>query len=241
MDSRTCHIDTIQPSLQKHFKHITRPSNDSHAKPSCIPILQNKKSHLDDTSGYESTDTELSATEPPKAHNAMHARPSTRNSQPPAQKTKPAVIPANTQTTAKQPTLPAPRTLTASAHSQCTRKTPLLPTPPASVRQCNYRNHYKQHIPGPSPPRYNIYSTFSGPATLNNHRCHLQPHIPGTTYYKPTIPAPRILHKTTPTDTRTLHTASISTTICSCCNINTKQPNQQSISTSNQPLSQNQC
>ena len=70
----------------------------------------------------------------------------------------------------KQPTLPAPRTLTASTHPQCTRKTPLLPTPPASARHFNYRNHYKQHIPGPSPPRYSINSTFSGPATFNNYR-----------------------------------------------------------------------
>ena len=45
MDSRTFHIDTIQPSLQDHFKCITRPSNDSHAKLSCIPILHNNKPH----------------------------------------------------------------------------------------------------------------------------------------------------------------------------------------------------
>ena len=85
IDGRTSHIDTIQPSLQEHFKCITRPSNDNHAKPSLIPILQNNKSNLDDTSGYESTDMELSATTTPKTHNAMHPRPSTRNNQPKVQ------------------------------------------------------------------------------------------------------------------------------------------------------------
>ena len=64
-------------------------------------------------------------------------------------------------------------------HPQQTRKIPLLPTPPASARQFNNRDHYKQYIPRPSPPRYNINSTFSGPSTLNNYRFHQQPHIPG--------------------------------------------------------------
>ena len=78
----------------------------------------------------------------------------------------------------RQPTLPAPRSPTACTYPQHTRKTPLLPTPPTSARNFNYRSNYKQHIPGPS-SRYSTYSTFAGPATLNNHRYHLQPHIPG--------------------------------------------------------------
>ena len=153
MDSRTFHIDTIQPSLQDHFKHITRPSNDSHAKPSCIVILQDNKSHLDDTLGYESTDTELSATTPPKAHNAMHPRPSTRNSQPPAQKTKPAVIPADTQ-------------------PQPTSKSPLLPTLPAQNRQT--------FIPRPtlySSNQYYSQQCITGPSTVMNSQFHYQPHF----------------------------------------------------------------
>ena len=84
----------------------------------------------------------------------------------------------NTHTAVKQPTLPAPRTSRASTHPQWTRKIPLLPTPPASARQFNNRNHYRQFIPRPS-PRYNINSTFSGPSTLNNYRFHQLPHIPG--------------------------------------------------------------
>ena len=85
-----------------------------------------------------------------------------------------------TQTTVKQPTVPAPKTSTASTYPQPRRKTPLLPTPPASVRNFIYRNHYKQHIPGPSPSpsRYNTYPTFSGPVTMNNYSYYLQPHIP---------------------------------------------------------------
>ena len=67
----------------------------------------------------------------------------------------------------------------APMHPQWTRKIPLLPTPPASARQFNNRNHYRQFIPRSSPPRYNINSTFSGPLTLNNNRFHQQPHIPG--------------------------------------------------------------
>ena len=92
---------------------------------------------------------------------------------------------------------------TASTYPQHTRKAPLLPTPPASTRNFNYSNHFKQcisrpsafnnrnptftrpslfynrfynqHISGPSPTRYNTYPTFSGPA---NYRYYLQPHIP---------------------------------------------------------------
>ena len=173
-----------------HFKHITRPSNNSHAKPSHIPILQNNKSHLDDTSGYESTDMELSASTPPKTHKAMLPRPSTRNSQPLAQQTKPAVIPADTQ---PQPTC----------------KSPLLPTPPAPTRQ-----HIKSTIP--RPPTFNnsrkptfiwrpssYYSNqyhsqqcITGPSTAMNSQFHYQPHFtrpfPATTcnQWPPLLPNP---------------------------------------------------
>ena len=101
---------------------------------------------------------------------------------------------SNTETTIKQPTLPAPKMSTASTYPQCTRKTPLLPTPPASMRNFNYSNHYKQHISRPSAfnnrnptftrplPFYNrfykTYPTFSGPA---NYRYYPQPHIPRPT------------------------------------------------------------
>ena len=137
-------------------------------RPSCIPIPKHTKSIKN---SHLSTLTDL-------------PKPSTST-------------PPNIQTTMKQPTLPTPRTATAStnqqkqpiqvhAHHPWTRKVPLLPTPPVSARHFNYRNYYKQHIPGPSPSRYNIYSTFLGPATLNNYRYLLQPHISGThTAYPP--------------------------------------------------------
>ena len=86
---------------------------------------------------------------------------------------------SNTETTIKQPTIPATRTSSASTFPQHMRKTPLLPTPPVPARQFYNRNHYNQHISGPSPPRYSTYSAFSRPATLNNYRYYLQPHIPG--------------------------------------------------------------
>ena len=88
-------------------------------------------------------------------------------------------------TSTHQPKLSTP---TASTYHQRTRKT-LLPTPPAPVRNFNYRNHYKQHIPGPPPrystyptftrpsPFYNTYPTFSGPANYRYYRSHQQhPH-----------------------------------------------------------------
>ena len=94
---------------------------------------------------------------------------------------------SNTETTVQQPTVPATRTSSASTYPQHMRKAPLLPTPPASTRNFNYSNHFKQcisgpsafnrnptftrpspfynrfynqHISGPSPSRYNTYPTF---------------------------------------------------------------------------------
>ena len=79
---------------------------------------------------------------------------------------------SNTQTTVKQPT----RTPAASTYPQHTRKTPLLPTPPAPER-----NHYNQHISGPSASRHSIYSAFSRPSPViprPYYRAHQQHHIP---------------------------------------------------------------
>ena len=141
-------------------------------RPSCIPIPKHTKS-IKNSNLSTSTDPQ---------------KPSTST-------------PPNIQTTMKQPKLPAPRTSIACTNQQkqpiqihphhpWIRKVPLLPMPPAPARQFNYRNHYKQHIPGPSPPRSNTYSTFSGPATLKNYRYLLQPHIPG-----PHTASPLYLHQ----------------------------------------------
>ena len=151
----------VPPPRPSKSQQIMNTTYIKETKPSCIPVPKHTKSSK---TSYLSTSTHLQ-------------KPSTST-------------PPNIQTTMKQPTLPAPRTSTASTYPQHTRKTPLLPTPPASARNFNYRNHYKQHIPGPSPSRYNTYSTFSGPATLNNYRYYLQPHIPG-----PHTASPPYLHQ----------------------------------------------
>ena len=71
-------------------------------------------------------------------------------------------------TSTHQPKLSTP---TASTYQQHKRKTPLLPTPPSPARNFNYRNHYKQHIPGPT-SRYSTYPTF----TRHHHSTtHIQP------------------------------------------------------------------
>ena len=155
LDSRSFHINTIQPSLQDHFKCITRPSNDSHAKPSCTPILQNNKSHLDDTSGYKSTGTEHTTT-----------TPSTRTYKiPPPRPSKATNVIETSANQQKQPT---------QAHPEPTpvRKSPLLPTPPAQSRQTfilrpssNYRNQYHSQ------------QCITGPSTVMNSQFHYQPHF----------------------------------------------------------------
>ena len=97
-------------------------------------------------------------------------------------------------TSTHQPKLSMP---TASTYHQRTRKT-LLPTPPAPVRNFNYRNHYKQHIPGPPPrysmyptftrpsPFYNTYPTFSGPAKLQILQISPATSSPATSHFKTT-------------------------------------------------------
>ena len=139
-------------------------------RPSCIPIPKHTKNNGKTSHLSTSTHLPKPSTSTPKT---SYLSTST-HLQKPSTSTQP-----NIQTTMKQPTVPAPKTSTASTYPQRTGKTPLLPTPPASARNFNYRNHYKQHIPGPSPSRYSTYSTLSGPATLNNYRYYLQPHIPG--------------------------------------------------------------
>ena len=112
-------------------------------------------------------------------------------------------------TSTHQPKLSMP---TASTYHQRTRKT-LLPTPPAPVRNFNYRNHYKQHIPGPRSrystystftrpsPFYNTYPTFSGPANYRYYRSHQQHHIsrPHTARFNnqqpPLLPRPSDQHQ----------------------------------------------
>ena len=146
-------------------------------RPLCIPIPKHTKSNRKTSHLSTSTHQPKPSTSTPKTSylsTLTHLqKPSTS-------------MRTNIQTTVKQPTLPA-LTTTASTYPQCTRKTPLLPTPPASARNFNYRNHYKQRIPGPSPSRYNTY--ISGPAT-NNYSYYLQPHIPG-----PHTASPPYLHQ----------------------------------------------
>ena len=83
----------------------------------------------------------------------MLPRPSTINSQPPSQETKPAVIPVDTQL---QPTC----------------KSPLLPTPPAPTRQ-----NIRSTIPRPSTSNNSRKPTFPRPSVLNSNRFHQQPFI----------------------------------------------------------------
>ena len=105
---------------------------------------------------------------------------------------------SNTQTTVKQPT----RTPAASTYPQHTRKTPLLPTPPAPER-----NHYNQHISGPSASRHNIYSAFSRPSPViprPYYRAHQQHHIPrpspfhNRVNHQPILTRPYQQHQQTP-------------------------------------------
>ena len=75
---------------------------------------------------------------------------------------------------------PKPSMPTASTYHQRTRKT-LLPTPPSPARDFNYRNHYNQHISGPSASRHNIYAAFSRPSPVMPrpyYRAHQQHNIP---------------------------------------------------------------
>ena len=161
-------IDTdTEPPFQDHSRCITRPSTNSHAQPSCIPIFQDKE---------HTKDSQLHASHKPTAHSdqttqATTPRPSRTCPVPPPRPSK--------ATNAKETRAKQYKQLTKiHLHPQPARKTPLLPTPLASVRQLNNRNHYRQFIPRPLPPRYNIHSTSSGPWTLNNNKYHQQPQIP---------------------------------------------------------------
>ena len=111
---------------------------------------------------------------PPKTHKARLPRPSTRNSQPLAQETKPAVTPADTQL---QPTC----------------KSPLLPTPPAPTRQ-----HIKSTIPRPSTFNNSRKPTFPRPSSYYSNQYHSQQCITGPStvmnsqfhYQPPLLPNP---------------------------------------------------
>ena len=170
--------DTKCSSLQDHITHLPRPPCSPRPTRQHLWPCFNKSQQLMNT-------TYIKETKP--LHNPVpkHTKSIKTDLQKPSTST-----PTKTQTTMKQPTVPAPWTSTASTYPQHTRKTPLLSTPPASSRQFYNRNHYKQHIPGPSPSRYNTYSTCSGPATMNNYRYYLQPHIPG-----PHTASPLYLHQ----------------------------------------------
>ena len=185
-------------SLQDHTKNITRPSTSSQS----ITILEEEISSTSTrthpappprpSKGQQITNTKcIQGTKPlhvpiPTKSNSKTSHRSTSTHQPkPSTSTQ-----SNTETTIKQPTVPATRTSSASTYPQRTRKTPLLPTPPVQARQFYNRNHYNQHISGPSPPRYSTYSAFSRPATLNNYRYYLQPHIP-----EPNTAFPLYLHQ----------------------------------------------
>ena len=137
-------------------------------------------SETDDTDSAYNTDTEHLPRPP---HNKNQPKPGTSTR-------------SNTQTTVKQPT----RTPAAPTYPQHTRKTPLLPTPPAPARNFNYRNHYKQHIPGPS-SRYSTYLTLSRPPPRNNYRFHQNSYIsrPYTPAFNnqqpPLLPRPSYQHQ----------------------------------------------
>ena len=135
-------------------------------------------------------------------------------------------------------------------------KSPLLPTPPAHNRQstsprssasnCSRNSTFSRPLPTFSRPS----PIIPRPSPRNNYRFHQQTSHFKTIYYKiqqPTttttsktiIPTPELLHKTistASTATRTLYTASISSTICSYHNTDTIQPDQQRPSTANKTL-----
>ena len=80
-------------------------------------------------------------------------------------------------------------------------KSPLLPTSPASERQFNNMNNYKQHTPRPSTFNNSRKPTFSGPSPINNYRFHQQPYIPGphtarfNNQQPPLLPSPSCQHQ----------------------------------------------
>ena len=159
----------LQPCPNKNQQLINTKCIQG-TKPSCIPVpnhtkSSSKTSHLSTLTHQPKPSTSTPETSHLSTSTCLQ-KPSTSTW-------------SNTETTIKQPTVPATRTSSASTYPQRMRKTPLLPTPPVPARQFYNRNHYNQHISGPSPPRYSAYSAFSRPATLNNYRYYLQPHIPG--------------------------------------------------------------
>ena len=78
--------------------------------------------------------------------------------------------------------IPRPSTFNHSRNPTFTRPSPF------------YNRFHQQHIPGPSPSpfRLNVYSTFSGPVTMNSYSYYLQPHIPRPFHHQqiPLLPLP---------------------------------------------------
>ena len=178
MDSKTFHIDTIQLSLQDHFKCIARPSTNSHAKPSCIPVLQDKQSHLDNTLENKitsvPTDMEQTATRPPSR---------TCTIPPP----RPSKVTNAMETSVNQ----WKQITQVYSNLKPVRRAPLLPTPPAPTRQ-----HTKSTLPTPSPSYNSRKSSLPRPSMFNNNRFHQQPYIPRPhtprfdNHWPPLLPSP---------------------------------------------------
>ena len=155
------HMMTLDTSTTMDFepKSTKRTQTIEQPKMAQNPSNNTKKtasSETDDTDSAYNTDTEHLPRPP---HNKNQPKPGTSTQ-------------SNTQTTMKQPT----KTPAASTYPQHTRKTPLLPTPPAPER-----NHYNQHISGPSASRHNIYAAFSRPSPViprPYYRAHQQHRIP---------------------------------------------------------------
>ena len=93
--------------------------------------------------------------------------------------------------------IPGPSTVNSSRHTYIPRPSTFNSSRKSTItRPSEFNNDrfHQQHIPrpSPSPPRYNTYPTFSGPATLNNHSYYLQPHIPRPYQQIPLLPLHQI-------------------------------------------------
>ena len=192
-DTETESSYTLQPEdtnfspLQDHIAHLPRPSCSPR------PTRKHLRPHFNKSQQFMNK-TYIKKTKPsciPVPKDTKNTKNSHLTMSTDLQKPS-SPTPPNTQTTMKQPTPPTPRTLTASTHPQWTRKIPLLPTPPASARQFNNRNHYKQHIPRPSP----IYNRFHQQQYIPRPFNHQQlPLLPLQSHQIPAFPGP---HQQTP-------------------------------------------
>ena len=179
-------IDTFINAIKNTFPN---PAMDLEQNKKCTKQTQTSEQPRK-MAQTQTTEQPSSSTPNNDTDSAYNTEPENNNA---AHFTRPSYMPKPTEsnsTTSHLSTLthqPKPSTPTASTCHQRTRKT-LLPTPPSPARNFNYRNRYKQHIPGPSPrystyptftrpsPFYNTYPTIPGPA---NYRYYPQQHIPG--------------------------------------------------------------